>query len=584
MGKMWHYLRNTMLRHLGFLALAFLSFGCERGSGAIEMSPTIETAGVPIDSVLIDDHVLVPGMPVNTRDLQYRMEDLRHRLSVGNEADPKRPKMEATLAFIETARSNDPQCLRFRVVANGRFISLEPLDDLSFSVPTNRSVFDVIIIGGEIESVTTAMAFARRGKSVGLIYAGPLGGLCSDEGGNLRFFDGYWITPRPDEQRELYRSAFRMGDFVALPTDMHRKIKDFISSQFANRIELIEVETYEGLRVNRSGDRIESIDSQKVGRLAAQTFIDADPESRIAEKAGLPFDSLTPNLPYGLVFDVPQLSKSDILSLIRNSRLSPEAIAAFAGIDLASSQMNSFAKSALDKLRKDIATDFAHDRGNYWLGFKAAAEGFNLYMQLKGIASSDERLKFLNRARRTSGFNIAINGEVGNFNSISYTFGFTLLQHAHSLSNDERLRAFQEIEVPELQKFLRYLTGNENLLVRMPEQFYVRKSTAHFKTKHPYVRTDFKREQPESGNRWMMYPMDYRSISPRNQREKVQFNRLFWSGDVVYWQCRPNVCDTEIENLFLLNKSMLTPEFSGATRILQNFITTGVALAERLTR
>jgi hypothetical protein len=573
-----------MLRHLGFWALAFLSVGCGRGSGAVEASPAIETAGVPIDSVLIDDNVLVPGMPVNTRDLQYRIEDLRHRLSVGDEADPKRPKMEATIEFIESARSNHSQCLRFRVVVDGKFISLEPLDDLSFEVPGGTRQFDVIVIGGEIESVTTAMAFARKGKSVGLIYAGPLGGLCSDEGGNLRFFDGYWKTPRPDEQRELYRSAFRMGDFVALPTQMHRKIRDFINSQYANRIELIEVDSYEGLRVNRSNDRIDSIDTKEVGRLEAQVFVDAEPESRIAEKAGLPFDSLTPNLPYGLVFDIPQISRFDILSLIRNIRLSPEAIAAFAGVDLALANSNSFAKAALEKLRKDIATDFAHDRGNYWLGFKAAAEGFNLYMQLKGMTSDDERLKFLNRARRTSGFNIALNGGVGNFNSISYSFGFTILQHAHSLTNDDRLRAIREVEIPELQKFMRYVTGNENLWVRIPDQFYVRKSTAHFKTKHPYVRTDFKREQPESGNRWMMYPMDYRSISPRNQREKVQFNRLFWSGDVVYWQCRPNVCETEIENLFLLNKSMLTPEFSGATRILQNFITTGVALAVRLNR
>jgi hypothetical protein len=312
--------------------------------------------------------------------------------------------------------------------------------------------------------------------------------------------------------------------------------------------------------------------------------LDTDPESRVAEKAGLEFDALTPNLPYGLVFDVPNITRSDIESLVRNNRFSPLAISQFAGVPLNEVDQHHLAKASLVKLQKDISSDFAHDRGNYWLGFKSVAEGFNFYMQLKGVNSDSDGLKMLNRARRTSGFNIALNGGSGNFNSISYSFGFTLLQHAHSLSKDDRLRPLREIEVPELQRYLRYVTNNPSLTVRMPEQFYVRKSTAHFMTKHPYARADFKREKPESGNRWMMYPMDYRSISPRNSRERTQFNRLFWSGDVVYWQCRPNVCETEIQNLYLLNKSMLTPEYSGATRILQNFVTTGVALAEKLAR
>lgn len=540
--------------------------------------------GIPANKILFDDHALIAGREVNTRDLQYRIEDLRHRLATGNPRDPKRPKMEATIAFIESARKANPQCLRFVTVVENERVRLEPLDRMDFPVPNRNVSFDVAIVGGEIESITTAMAFARRGKMVALIYAGSLGGLCSDSGGNLRFFDGYGGIPRPEEQQEVFRKAFGMGDFVSLPSDLDRRIRRFLESEYGGRINMYRAESYESLRVVRMKDRIEAIDVPGVVRVRADVFVDAEPESRVAEKAGLEFDALTPNLAYGLVFDVPGFTRRHIESLFKNPRLSPEAIARFAGVSLGASDESYFAKTALAKLREDLRSDFARDRGNYWLGFKAAASGFDFYMKLKGVGSEDASIAFLNRTRRTSGFNIALSGGVGNFNSISYTFGFTLLQHAHSISEDERLRPILEIEIHELEKYLRYVTNDENLTIRIPDQFYVRKSTAHFKTKRPYQKDDFVRSRPENARWWMMYPMDYRNISPRNAREREQASRLYWSGTEVYWRCRSDVCDTEIVNLYLLNKSLLTPEYSGATRILQNFITTGVALAERLSR
>ncbi len=573
-----------MMRWLLVLPPLFFALGCGRGTSPAVPEPATTITGRSVEDVLLDDHILVPGQIVNTRDLRYRVEDLTHRLDTGNRSDPKRPKMLATVDLIEDARRRNPQCLRFRVSVERGAIDLLPVDELGFPPAESTEKVDVLLIGGEMESITTAIAFAKRSKSVAVLHAGPLGGLCSDDGGNLRFFDGYWLTPRPEEQRELYRKALKMGDFVALPAGIDSRIRSFLEAEYKDRIKILEVPAYEMMRVNMDGSRITSIDLPAGVSVYADVFLDTDPESRVAEKAGLEFDALTPNLPYGLVFDIPNITRADIESLVRNPRLSPTSIAEFASRSLSGVDQHYLAKMSLEELRKDLSSDFAHDRGNYWLGFKAVAEGFNFYMQLKGINSDSEGLKMLNRARRTSGFNIALNGGSGNFNSISYSFGFTLLQHAHSLSEDDRLRPLREIEVPELQTYLRYVANNPNLTVRMPEQFYVRKSTAHFMTQYPYVRADFKREQPESGSHWMMYPMDYRSISPRNSRERTQFNRLFWSGDVVYWQCRPNVCETDIENLYLLNKSMLTPEYSGATRILQNFITTGVALAEKLTR
>jgi hypothetical protein len=549
-------------------AAILLASGCAPSAAKREGAPPSER----VSEVLLDGDILAVGQVANTRDLNQRADELEWRLQTGSPSDPKRPRMIATARLIESAIKANPQCLRFRLQGAGGAVSLEPVDTLpSATGPESR--FDVVVIGGEVESIVLATALAERSVSVCLVVAGPLGGLCSDSGGNLRFFDGYWDTPRPPLQKRLFSSALGMRGFVCLPTDMDARIAAYLSENFP-KLRVERIKSYEELFVELDAQSLKHIVLPSGETLKAACFVDSDPEARVAEKSGLAYSTLTPNLPYGMVFDVTGISKPDLLSPSIRERTTPEAIQRFAGGDAATP----LAKKSLDKLTKDAQSDFAHDRGAYLLGFKALAEGFNLYMQIR--ASDGTETSLFNRARRMSGFNVAFNGSVANFNSISYALPFTLLQHAHDLHSDSRLREDVAAEADGLQTYLRYALNLPDLQVRIPSQFYVRKSTARFTTKHPYVRRDFGSKSSVSGGAWMSYPMDYRSILPRNSREREQFNRLFWSSERVFWECRPNVCETTIGNLYLLNKCMLTPEFSGATRILQNFVTTGVQLAD----
>ncbi|MFN3729198.1 MAG: hypothetical protein ACK4XJ_05745 [Fimbriimonadaceae bacterium] len=560
------------------LLLAALA-GCQSYAPEAEASAPSDPPAV---AVITDSNFLFAGNRLTRRDLRFRLDNLDYERNNALRPDLSDPRLTATIALLQDTIARSGQVTRFSVVANGPGVRIVP--DVELPETSNVKTVDLVIVGGEIESLTTALAAQKRGLSVAVIYAGPLGGLISDTGGNLRYFDGYDGTPRPAEQRELFRTALGMSDFVAVPTGVSAKLAKHLRAKYTGKIAVHPIESYDLLKFTVDAQRVRAVTLPDGLTYEARWFIDAEPEARSAEKVGLDYSTVTPNLSYGMVFDLTGITKADLQRLAEHSRFTPDRIMQRAGVTAAQVAADPVASKALEKFRRDISRSWTKSHATHSYGYRAVAGGFGFYMHCLALNNPSKDLAFLNRARRTSGFNISWAGGVYNFNSISYTFDFNLMQHDHTLARS-RLRPITEVDGPELESYLRWVTGNNRLKLRLPTQFYVRKANAVFETPHPYTRSDFVSRSQVSGPYWMTYPMDYRDIAPRNAREWEQFETLFWqSPGQPYWMCRTSVTYTRLENFYLLNKSMLPPRYMGGTRILQNFINTGVALAEELAR
>lgn len=439
--------------------------------------------------------------------------------------------------------------------------------------PIGQSVkVDVAVFGGEIESVTMAIALANTGRTVALVYDGVLGGLCSDTGANLRYWDGMPDVPRPPAQQELFE-ALGVKGAVAIPIGVEKEITKLINQKYKDKILLKPVISLDPVRIKKSGP-IEHVDLDSGVQINAGMYLDTDPECRIGELAGLGYSVETPNLSYGLVFDLVSMKPEDWTGLRDLKRVTENAIEAMAGVSVDRKKSTGKLRESLLKLQECNSTDFVKVFSNSSFGYKSLAEGFNTYMQLKAVRTTSPELDWLNEHRVTSGFNMSRFPHSANLNSISYSFDETLLQNGHSLSKDPRWKELFAIEAQGMREYFRAISGNFDLDIRLPEQFYVRRSTAFFPTRSPYSETDFT-EKPTS-KWWMDYPMDLRDIRFRDKYEKLAYDKMVAAKPKIHrWNCRGATIETTIPNLYILNKCSVTPNFSGGLRILQNLINTG---------
>ena len=458
------------------------------------------------------------------------------------------------------------------------------LDPYSFggAVTADRTKSgDVVVIGAELSSLSTAVQAAERGLHVLVLYSGPLGGMSADTGGNLRYFDVQGSTSHPLGQQKIWHDGLGVKAWVSIPPDTDSRLQAFLTHNYAGRIELVQTKSYDSLWVVKSGEAIQQINTLEGVAVRAPWFVDGDPESRVAEKAGVPFILDTPHMSDGMTFDVRNIDSNAFDQLGTDDKVQPDAIEKLVGVTPAQVAADRTAAALVKKLRVNIDTDFFVTGSTHAYGYCGLAMGFGFYMACKAIKEPSDDLVWLNGRRYVSGFNISRFGNQASFNSISYRFLKNWLQHSHSLDTDPTFAPIVRTEIPALQTYLRYVAGSEKLEVRMPPQFYVRGATAFFKLLHPYTDDEF--NGPNTGPYFTRYPMDLRDLFPRDQASwTVVMGYVKEAKGKHFWNARASAAETVVPNLFLVNKSGVTPAFSGGQRTEQSAVNLGAAVADEL--
>jgi len=370
------------------------------------------------------------------------------------------------------------------------------------------------------------------------------------------------------------------GNYVALPGNMDGRLRLYLARRYPDRIRVVKTSDYDSLLVQRVDGRIARVVTQEGVGLVADTYVDMDPEARVTEKAGVAMSVETPELASGLVFTVVGFRRNDRATLQRAVRLPVEQVFRLAGVAPEVALREPAIAKALRRYRRRTVQDFLRLYDFYGLGWTCFAEGFNLYMQCLELRHPSPELRWLNSRRTTSGFNVAFGDGWAVFNGISYYPGPDVLQHSHDLLREPRWAAIRNLERRELVRYLSEVVGLKHVTVVLPRQFYVRRASAYFRTVKPYTAEEFGR--PDHGRYWMAYPNDYRDIRERDVLDRELLRKLRTRRALYRWTCRPSSALTSVPNLYSLNKSAMPPEFFGCLRILQNLVTTGVALAEEL--
>jgi len=550
------------------ILLGCLMPGCGRRSSGIGVSGRIVT----------DPDFLYPGSIVNSRDLAYLKQEYSLKLAGKHPANES--ALRSTIDLIDKTHSGFPQVILFRCSGSENQFFLTPVSWSEKVKETGSVSGEIVIVGGELSSICTAVAAADAGFSVVLVYAGPLGGLSSDTGANLRFFDIMPHTSHPDCQHKVFFEGLGVHTYPSIPSGTDMRLKAYLHRCYANTITLVHTGSYDSTHVAVVGNSVDSILTDEGVRVKGQYYLDMEPESRLAEKAGIPMDVNTQHLSCGMVFDVNGLRKSDIPFLKGHSRIQPEAIMRLTGVRADQVSVSPDATRSLSSLQRKLARDFFRDGLEYTYGYRGLAQGFDFYMRCIGIVRPGKSIKWLNSCRKVSGFNIAIHPDSGTFNSVSYTFKKNILQHSHSLL-DAEYAPIRNVEIPMLERYLRYVTGNTLLTVRMPGQFYVRKATAFFKTSAPYTKDEFNHDPTTPF--YTCYPMDLRDLQPRDPYGwHIVEHYVAQARGKNRWDCRPQSTSTSIINLYLLNKCSVTPAYFGGQRIEGNQINMGAALVQML--
>lgn len=500
---------------------------------------------------------------LSSRDLRYLSE------IYADKPDVKR---------FQDVLDQHPQVTMYQVVKGSE---VTPIDLAGPLHPTSAISGDLVIVGAELSSLCTAIEAAEKGMHVVVVYAGPLGGLSADTGGNLRYFDIMQPSSHPIGQAKLWHEAMGSKAWMSIAPDTDSRIRSYLTTHYANRIELIKTKSYDGLWVEMSGHAIKQVDTPEGVAATAPVFIDGDPESRVAEKSGVPYTTDTPHMSCGMTFDVSPIDEDTLDRLADDKRVSPEAIERMAGVTAAQVAADPLASAVLKKLQVNIATDFVIRGPDHAYGFCGLAAGYGFYAACVAIRSPSDDLTWLNQRRYVSGFNIARFGTKCAFNSISYRFMKNWLQHSHSLDIDPTFAPIRNTEMPLLTTYLRAISELPSLEVRMPPQFYIRSSTAFFTLLHPYTASEF--NGPKTGPYYTHYPMDLRDLFFREKDNFATVTKYVKAAKGKnFWTARASAAETTVPNLYLVNKCGVTPTYSGGLRTEQSAINLGAAVVDAL--
>lgn len=550
------------------------------------------------NELLLDETYVHAGSELYTQDIEFRVDRLTRMLQEGG-PDVREEFGEQytnTIKLLLSGKSRWPQAVKFKMVSSRDGLRIEPIDYSSDIEITESKEADVVVVGGELESITTAIEADNQGRSVTMVYAGPLGGLSADNGGNMRFFDAVTSVGMTAAQQEVMQALdMTEGNYWSIPDHVHEKLAAHLAQKRPN-ITLVATDTYNSLHITSDSTEgrptIKEIVTEEGVQVGGNYFIDTEPEAVLADKLGLPSDVETPNIAYGLVIDLVGVEAEDLDSLTEESaRLRPEAIMEYAGISPEVLANNPKLQASYNNLQAAFAKTTHLDNQYCSWGYAALGKGYTFYMQCQeAVATGKEKgqITNLNEQRRMDGFNVAHREGSVTLNSISYHFSKRIKQHDHDIQKDPEFVDIRTVEKQHLTEYFRYVTGKKDVGVRLPNQLYVRQAAASYKTATKYGPDAFQtvdESKPVKDELSMRYHVDLREAVPRDEYDEV-LSKIQKVGDekgLAEWKINPATAYSgDISNLFLVNKSAAENEFVGNLRIIQNLMGTGVAVVRSL--
>jgi hypothetical protein len=363
-----------------------------------------------------------------------------------------------------------------------------------------------------------------------------------------------------------------------------------LSKEYAQKIKVIETKTFNSAHIEIRSNQIKNLTTGEGVRISADEFIDANPESIIAEKSGIGINIETPNLAYGMVFDIEGIGSSQIEQMQSSKILNPIQIIGIFNISLKQVFGDPVLKDKFIKLNNALSHKTFSQGEHASYGYEALASAYDLFMECKARVTQNDALKAryekLNGMRVLNGFNISFRDGVATLNGLSYqNFAKIIKQNDHSLS-EKQFADINEIELTNLQQFFSVIFGMNEFKIRPPEELYVRQSTASFKTTTEYDSSSFtSADDLDSTNNQeeiATYGFDNIGQRPRDQYDHTIAPVKKLQADISRptWKIEPETACTSINNLYLISKNAGNPISATAMRIIEIQMRMAVELIE----
>lgn len=563
------------------LATAFFSsIGCSDESVRNDLLSKLPQTANTNNSLRL---LLKDGRETNSREIGFIVSSLRNHAEKSDLNQEIKNQLSEQANLLEKDRQTYPQAIKFTFSLENQMFRAKP--DLKWveNIPIlTQTSAPIVIVGDELGAVTSAIKSAKEGIPVILVHTKNLGGLVSDQGGNLRYFDTANESVPTAEHIEIM-DRLSVPDMCSVPKGVSLTLLQYLKQTYGNKINLVEVDNFSGIQVLKSNqygrDIVSGIVTQGGLAIYCGDMIDFTPDSLLAEKSGLPLDPRGPQLGDGVVFDVDGLTPEDLRHLGSSSVITPNEILSAFGLKISeisdegiNREIENFNRAVEENSKTIVGEHQAY-------GFSVFATGFNLYMACEQYKYPDNKdLKFANSLRVATGFNISTFGGSSNFNSLSYRLPYQKLQGEHNINIDSDLSFIKNVEFPGFKEYLRLVTA-KSLEVRMPNELYVRRATALLvkgsAMPSPLSLSDTILSNPR-GLKFMTYGNDYRAATKRDDWDKSVPGYAGW----VTWRPTAEQSQTTIRNLWVIGKSGNSFDSYGAGRILMGDIKEGSSVIE----
>lgn len=550
------------------------------------LQPVAGLESLPRAEIIEDQTFLYPGSILSDADLLSLLTKLGEELELPATLSAERlHRLENTVRLLASTLATHPQTLFFRVEAQAGNLGLVPRTELAAEAKTSSHT-GLLVCDAQIESLVFAIQAAKDGRQVTLLYPkGGLGGIANSRtGAGLRYLDVSLGSAHPAAEQELLQALGSSVENPALPLDLEERILEFLHLRYP-QIRLLETENLEASRVELAPDgSVLSIITPEGERLFAKQFLDSSPEAVIARKF-LPRTPDHADLSYGLVTEVAGLSQETLRKIERISQSPDQILAAF---DLSREQAERIpeVRAALERIEEAGRDDTHAVSPEISYGYAHVIPAYSLYMALiaeTSPAESQGELRQLNRLRdNRERINLAVRNDSGNLNGLGYRLeGKAILQGGHSLQ-EARFANLRELEAPHFEAFLRWLSGNQQLEVNLPQELYVRSAAVAVETLNPVlpeqiIPADRSPSLPDQVD----YPDDLRGLSPSNPLS-AHLQEGLRTGQVLRRQANGQQAYTQASNFFAVSKSASLPSTIGTGRIYATLRSIGTDLVEQL--
>lgn len=551
---------------------------------AIPKSPELKWSAAESVARILED-----GRHTNSREIGYLVDCFKFYGKSKSLFDaPERERLTLQAKVLESERLNHPEVIRFKFgydKSTGLF-HVTPIDRFAErAISTEEG--DLAVFGNELASVTSAMVAADRGMKVVLVYDGALGGLLSDEGGNLRLFDRPKYTTHIPQLSKIFDTA-GMKRYVDIPKGLSDTIHGILRDEYKGRIQLVKTGSLFSSTVILDGNRVTGVRTAEGNEVHSKYFMDTTPDGTLAEKTLIkwgrhknPLSFRGTQLGDGLVFDVGPLGEDEFARL--DKKVSPGDICRALGLQLDDVLGNPRVKQKYDAMMSEPAAPGT---------FISVSNGFQFFMACQELRNDDPLLKQLNDDRLPGGWNGILIGDQAHFNGINYKIPYQKLQGGFSIETDGDLKGINKYERSGLQEYFKIVLGDPSIETRLPKELYIRRATAEFapEVMDKVLEPAAVRWNPSNGakNTEVSYGNDYRASMRRDNLDKREIsppgNNTYraGSGGLIAWDVDPRLGKVRYLNLYIVSKCLPPKGYFGASRIVLGQINQGAAIARSI--